>query len=73
MDAPHATDGEAGTVPWCCECDSACHLQARIPLAVVRRASDEGLWVILDGCPCGPGPRDELVGRGEGYALYRPA
>ena len=55
-----------------CECNSfTCRMTIDMSLEEGLEAHKNGNLVIIDGCPNGPDPTDELIEKKDGYSIYR--
>lgn len=55
-----------------CQGPHQCRLTIEVPAHVIQAIHDSGLVYIVDECQNGSSQGDVLVGRREGYHLYRP-
>lgn len=56
-----------------CECNSGCAkvIDLSINVLTAIKTGAPNRVIIVDGCPTGPEPTDELVSKEPGYAIYR--
>lgn len=56
---------------WHCQCSKSCDAYVKLTSQEADRILKEGLVLIVEGCPNGPSPKDQLVATLESYKLYR--
>jgi len=54
-----------------CGCDSECDLTVSVTIKTATLVFQGNQAIIVDNCPKGPSPTDQLVEKREGYSIYQ--